>query len=49
MEELEKTELNNSLGQLRRSIDELKTQLKDEEAVINEDSARDQLQSEDET
>ena len=46
---LEKKELHHSLDQLRESIDELKTQLKDEEAVINEDSARDQPQSEDQT
>ena len=46
---LEKTELNDSLGQLRESIEELKTQLKDEEAMINDDSAGDQLQSKDKT
>ena len=46
---LEKTELNDSLGQLRKIIEELKTQLKDEEAMINDDSAGDQLQSKDKT
>ena len=46
---LEKTELNDSLGQLRKIIEELKTQLKDEEAMINDDSAGDQLQSKDQT
>ena len=46
---LDKTELNDSLGQLRKIIEELKTQLKDEEAVFKEDSAGDQLQSKDKT
>ena len=45
----QKTELNDSLGQLRKIIEELKTQLKDEEAMINDDSAGDQLQSKDQT
>ena len=49
MKNLEKTELNDSLGQLRKIIEELKTQLKDEEAMINDDSAGDQLQSKDKT
>ena len=46
---LEKKELHHSLDQLRESIEELKTQLKDEEATINDDSAGDQLLSEDQT
>ena len=46
---LEKKELHHSLDQLRESIEELKTQLKDEEAMINDDSAGDQLQSKDKT
>ena len=49
MNALEKEELHHSLDQLRESIEELKTQLKDEEAVFKEDSAGDQLPSEDQT
>ena len=45
----QKTELNDSYSQLRKIIEELKTQLKDEEAVFKEDSAGDQLQIEDQT
>ncbi len=47
--EKQKKELHHSLDQLRESIEELKTQLKDEEAIINDDSAGDQLQSKDQT